>query len=278
MLQQEAGKNFQNGTPNRFGARQPVGRAPFRVMVLDPVLASRFLLGQAVAQPRVLVDTVATTKAARALLDRHDVSLILCEERLEDALGVEFLAELRESHPRTLRALVTQTADAGSRRERFARAGLCFVLGKPWSASSLRIRVREALNVRPGFDGWLRLPNASEPGARRARLAARGRQGEARQSLPVFGLEAPGCSIEIVARLRAELVRTLAARVSQELRAPVEELAIAIDRLRGEAARAGMSIESLDRVSCESERVARVVEHLEGVLLLDSSRLVSTSI
>ena len=75
---------------------------------------------------------------------------------------------------------------------------------------------------------------------------------------------------------RAELARGLAERVSRELRTPMGALAHAIDRLRGEAERAGMSTEWVDRVACESERVARVVAYLEGELLVDSSGTASS--
>ena len=62
---------------------------------------------------------------------------------------------------------------------------------------------------------------------------------------------------------RALAARRLARRVSEELRTPVGALSHAIDRLRGEAVRAGMSTEWVDRVSSESERLARAVELFE---------------
>ena len=51
---------------------------------------------------------------------------------------------------------------------------------------------------------------------------------------------------------------------------PVGALTHAIDRLRGEAARAGMSSEWVDRVSSESERVVRAMEQLEGEIRTDA--------
>jgi signal transduction histidine kinase len=74
------------------------------------------------------------------------------------------------------------------------------------------------------------------------------------------------------AHQRAAAARDLARRVSEELRTPVGALSHAIDRLRGEAERAGISIEWMDRVSSESERVVRVVEHFEGEMLADQVR------
>jgi len=66
---------------------------------------------------------------------------------------------------------------------------------------------------------------------------------------------------------RARAARDLAQRVSEELRTPVGALTHAVDLLRGEAERAGLPTEWVDRISSESERVARAVEHLEGEML-----------
>lgn len=413
MLQYEAGKNFQDGTPGTAGVRREASRGPIRVVVLDPILASRFLLAQAVSQPGFLVETAATIEAALKLLDRHEVSLLLCDERLEEGHGLDFLADLRETHPDTLRALVAERAGFGFDRRAIERGGLCFLLSKPWSAASLRRTVREVLGVRSDLADWIRVPMASERDDRRAdppleglplssehRVVLRGllagfdtcesqadvfgllraelaapfrlgawfwldessglvtrfesdasvattlpgtalspseqraiararrsrrvacldetdalgefpaRRGAARvawvgmqiceDSQPVAtGVVSVGSAkardlvsmlreLEVAlqrttarirgAEVRAELARGLAERVSQELRTPMGALTHAIDRLRGEAQRAGMSTEWIDRVACESERVARVVAHLEGELLVDPSRMAPSSI
>lgn len=62
---------------------------------------------------------------------------------------------------------------------------------------------------------------------------------------------------------RAQAARELAHRVSLELKNPVGALTHAVDRMRGEAVRAGMPTDSLDRVLTESKRVFQAVDHLE---------------
>ncbi len=413
MLQYEAGKNFQDETPASFGVCREASRGPIRVVVVDSVLASRFLLAQAISQPGFLVETASTIEAARAILDRHDVSLLLCDESLEEGDGLDFLAAIRESHPDTMRALVADRTGSGFERSAIERGGLCFLLSKPWSARSLRRSVRDALGTRSDFATWIRVPTGFERDDRRAgclpdrdpiasehrmllrgllaglgaceshseifallhaelagpfRLGAslwldessglvtrfegfvpvattlrttslrlseqraidrarriggvacldqadsygefpallgadrgawvgmrvcEGSQPIATGLVSVDSAKAPRLvsllrELEVamhraVARIqsrneRAELARGLAERVSQELRTPIGALAHAIDRLRGEAQRTGMSTEWIDRVACESERVARVVEDLEGELLVDSSRMAPSSI
>ncbi len=71
----------------------------------------------------------------------------------------------------------------------------------------------------------------------------------------------------LAAQDRSRVASDLARRVSEELRMPIGALSHAIDRLRGEALRLGLSSEWVDRVRSESERVARAVEHLEGQMV-----------
>lgn len=71
------------------------------------------------------------------------------------------------------------------------------------------------------------------------------------------------------AEARALAARRLARRVSEDLRTPVGALSHAIDRLRGEALRAGLSTEWVDRVSSESARLVRVVELFEDEIVAD---------
>jgi signal transduction histidine kinase len=80
-----------------------------------------------------------------------------------------------------------------------------------------------------------------------------------------------------LADARTEAARRLAQHVSEELRRPVGALTDAIDRLRGEPERAGMSTEWVDRVSSESQRVARAVEHLTGEMQADANRFSSST-
>ena len=79
------------------------------------------------------------------------------------------------------------------------------------------------------------------------------------------------------AECRAMEARQLADRVSQELKKPVGALTHAVDRMRGEAVRAGMPTEWVDRVLSESQRVVRAVDHLEGEMFSDRPSLPLTT-
>ncbi len=84
----------------------------------------------------------------------------------------------------------------------------------------------------------------------------------------VFRALQPGLQLTLqrirAAERRARAASRLAETVSEELRTPIGALAHAVDRLRGEAEREGLSSESVERVCSESARMARAVAQVEG--------------
>ena len=395
MMQEQGGKFFRESAGAAFSGRRSSSREPARILIVDPVVGSRFALAKVVAQPGVLAETASSVDEARSRLARGPVALILVEDDLgDDARGLDFLVEVRQSHPSVRRALVIAEDVVSLRRADLDRAGLSFVVARPWSPASLRSVVREAIGAQDEFAAWEhRTPSNPStrpilaPGTndeqvdRRLDLLARGLLAglnscesepevfellhaelaealdsqrwlwvdedqvvatrivgdwplesgiraetlpederalldHARRSSRITRLdrrrsigpgESPGsacvgftvkdggrrvitalvwvaperCTAVLAllreiqsglqlafrrildAEARATAARRLARRVSEELRTPVGALSHAIDRLRGEAVRAGMSTEWVDRVSSESERLARAVELFE---------------
>lgn len=398
MLNDEVGKDFraegQPGTPRRSGA----SRDAVKILVVDPVLGSRFSLVHAASQPGFLVDACASAKEAFGQLARTRYELVLADESLGPVTGIDFLETIEARYPGTARALVSGEDRFEEKRAAIERAGLIFFLSKPWTVDGLRRTLRELFGPTQAFAGWntvdaLRKPQRTAEGpsldvaaghevllrgllaglnscatenevfellrselagvfgamrwlwidesggfatrlsgdwaleeaidlerlpesdlvclarARRSVRVARiepvsateAGQGDTEACLG-FGLrvgdrriwtglvwtrEAHGAAclqvlreliggLQLViqrvrdARARSLAARELARRVSEDLRTPVGALAHAVDLLRSEAARAGLPVEWVDRISSESERVARAVEHLEGELLTPS--------
>lgn len=408
MLKDQVGKLFPESRVGTHGEPGNALRDASHILVLDPILGSRFSLVQVASQAGYVVDATATIDEARKHLDRARYSLIIADHEVEDGQGLAFLSEVRALHPEIFRALVTTEAGLDFKRTAIDTAGLSFLLTKPWSPEALRQTIREVLAGDPEYSGWDRFSASCDSSSnrversftslaetRRHEVLLRGllaglnsceiqtevfelihcEIGEAfrtshwlwvdeeneratrvsgdwpvedgirleglseleghflalaRRSLRVTRLDEgrPG-SLEIrdrgaclsfairiggrrtitcvvwgerssasalastlrelqvglqmafqrirEAELRADAARVLARRVSDELRTPVGALTHAIDRLRGEAERAGLSTEWIDRVSSESERVSRAVEHLEGEMLARPSRSNSTS-
>ncbi len=392
MLHEEGGKFFRERGTRSFDPRRGASRPPARILIVDPVVGSRFALAKVVAQPGVLAEMASSVEEARRRLASGGVALILVEDDLgEGPRGLDFLVEVRRSHPSVRRALVIAEDSEALRRVELESAGLAFLLAKPWNPAFLRSAVRESLGTQDEFASWEhRMPLAAagwsvsgragggEDGDRRLDLLARGllaglnsceaeaevfellhaeladsldskrwlwvdedrslatrivgdwplesgirfeslpageralfdharrssritrldrrrsaSEGESTRSACIgFAVKDGGrrvitalvwvdsdrCSAVLAllreihaglalafrrirdAEARALTARRLARRVSEELRTPVGAIAHAIDLLRGEALRAGMSTEWVDRVSSESERLARAVE------------------
>ncbi|MEZ4278095.1 MAG: hypothetical protein R3F21_00550 [Myxococcota bacterium] len=398
MMNEEGGRFFRDGAGPSSSPRRSSSREPARILIVDPIVGSRFALANVVAQPGVLAETASSADDARIRLARGGIALVLADDDLGgEGRGLDFLTRVRETHPDVRRALVIRAESVPARRADLDRAGLAFVVAKPWDRAALRSAVRETLGAELAFAAWehrsptqpssppllVRGGNAEEV-ERRIDLLARGllaglnsceaeaevfellhaelaealdsqrwlwvdedraratrivgdwplESGIDAESLPederllleharrssritrldrrhVVGARdatgaacvgftvkdggrraitalvwvAPDRCTAVLALLReiqsglqlafrrirdaearATAARRLARRVSEELRTPVGALSHAIDRLRGEAVRAGMSTEWVDRVSSESERLARAVELFEDGL------------
>jgi len=397
-LNDEVGKDFraeeQPGTPRRSGA----ARYAVKILVVDPVLGSRFSLVRGASQPGFVVDACATPEEAFRHLARTAYALVLADESLGSVTGIDFLEAVETRHPETARALVSGEARFEWKRAAIERAGLIFLLPKPWTVDALRRTLRELFGSTQPYAGWnrveaLRTPRRPADGpsldvtaghevllrgllaglnscatenevfellrselagafgamrwlwideaggvatrlsgdwaleeaidlerlpesdlvclakARRSVRVARlevapATEAEPREAEACLGLglrvgdrriwtglvwmkggDGAAClkvlreligglqlAVQRIrdARARSLAARELARRVSEDLRTPVGALAHAVDLLRGEAERAGLPAEWVDRISSESERVSRAVEHLEGELLTSS--------
>lgn len=130
-------------------------RGATRVLVVDPVLRSRFSLVQAASLPGLLVDASVSIEAAIDLLARRRYALVIADEHLDGAGGLEFLASLRRSHPEVGRALIA-AAHTGLRSKRRAieTADLAFLLVKPWDPRDLRRVLRDVVGRDAEYAGW----------------------------------------------------------------------------------------------------------------------------
>lgn len=174
--------------------------------------------------------------------ERRLGSRIAGEERLEEDVDPHTLPEA------DLRALELARRSSGVSRLDTTLAGPTGSSARPSFGLALRIGGRRALTGVVWTDG----PRGSGLASLLGELSG--------------GLQLAIQRIRS-AEARSLAARNLARRVSEELRTPVGALTHAIDLLRCEAERLGLSAEWVDRISSESERVVRAVEHLEGEIL-----------
>lgn len=79
-----------------------------------------------------------------ALLQQHEVHIIMTDQRMPQVTGVELLKKVRARHPRAVRMLFTGYADLDSIIAAINQGHVFQFLKKPWQPEELQHAIREA--------------------------------------------------------------------------------------------------------------------------------------
>lgn len=115
------------------------------VLVVDDAAAIRLLCRVNLELDGHRVLEAATVEAARDVLGREDVALVLLDVHVGPANGLELLDEIRRGHPEVAVALLTGSTDL----ERVRTHGPDAVLGKPFELEDLRKVISELSSSSP---------------------------------------------------------------------------------------------------------------------------------
>jgi two-component system response regulator HupR/HoxA len=103
--------------------------------------------------------------AARTWLQRRPVDVILCDQRMPGLTGVQFLKEVRERWPDTVRMIISGFTDSEDIVAGINEAGIHQYLLKPWSPDHLLRVVHEAVDALRLRHGLARLDLDLKAGA-----------------------------------------------------------------------------------------------------------------
>ena len=78
------------------------------------------------------------------ILKDHQVGVILSDQRMPQMSGVEFLTQVKELYPTTVRLILSGYTDLNSITDAINQGAIFKFLTKPWEDESLRINVKEA--------------------------------------------------------------------------------------------------------------------------------------
>ncbi|MBI5907665.1 MAG: sigma-54-dependent Fis family transcriptional regulator [Burkholderiales bacterium] len=92
--------------------------------------------------------TASSADEARGLLERHEVSVILCDQRMPGTSGVKFLKEVREQWPDTVRIIISGYTDSQDIIAGINEAGIYQYVLKPWVPEHLLSTVAKAAEAR----------------------------------------------------------------------------------------------------------------------------------
>ncbi len=93
------------------------------------------------------VQTAENTADAEAILADHWVQIILCDQRMPDKSGVEFLTEVREKWPDVIRIIISGYTDSGDIISGLNDAGIYHYVTKPWHPEKLTLTLRGAVSM-----------------------------------------------------------------------------------------------------------------------------------
>ena len=152
--------------------------------------------------------TASDAEAARGLLERQSVSVILCDQRMPGLSGVDFLKEVRQRWPEVVRIVISGYADSEDIIAGVNQAGIYQYVLKPWVPDHLLATVRgavEASTLRQDLER-LEIDLRAGTGVLRARRSER-----LRQARTVFDFQrivrAPGSPLDGLCTLAGRVAR-----------------------------------------------------------------------
>ena len=104
------------------------------------------------ALTRVLEDEfdvlrATSAAAAEALLEKEWVQVILCDQRMPETTGVEFLSRVRQQWPEVIRMIISGYTDSEDIIEAINEAGIYQFISKPWTPSDLLLKLHNAVDL-----------------------------------------------------------------------------------------------------------------------------------
>jgi len=116
------------------------------VLILDDEVRSLESL-QRILADEFDVKTAATPAEAEALLETEWVQIILCDQRMPEMTGVEFLGKVREQWPDVIRMIISGYTESEDIIRALNDAGVYQYITKPWHPNHLIMTLRNAAEL-----------------------------------------------------------------------------------------------------------------------------------
>lgn len=91
--------------------------------------------------------TAGNVEDALRVMEDEWVQVIFCDQRMPGRTGVEFLTEVRDRWPETVRIVITGYTDAGAMVQAINDAGIYQFVTKPWHPDQLLMAARNAVRL-----------------------------------------------------------------------------------------------------------------------------------
>jgi len=116
------------------------------ILVVDDELRSLETL-QRILEDDFEVKTASTINEAEQILQQEWVQIILCDQRMPEITGVEFLRRVREQWPDVIRMIISGYTDSEDIISAVNEAGIYQYITKPWHPDSLILTLKNATRL-----------------------------------------------------------------------------------------------------------------------------------
>lgn len=123
------------------------GEALDKILLLDDEPNIIRAISRVLRRDNYQILAAENTEQAFALLARHDVRVIISDQRMPGMLGTEFLARVKDLYPHTTRMVLSGYADLSTVTDAINKGAVFRFLTKPWDDDKLREEVRGAISL-----------------------------------------------------------------------------------------------------------------------------------
>jgi two-component system response regulator HupR/HoxA len=147
------------------------------VLVVDDEIRSQEALRRTLEED-FEVHTASSAAEARAIMEGEAIDIVLTDQRMPEVSGVEFLKQVRELWPETVRIIISGYTDSEDIIAGINEAGIYQYLLKPWHPEQLLLTLKRAAELQGLEQENRRLTmelRSAEPALRRQVEASRAR-------------------------------------------------------------------------------------------------------
>lgn len=120
-------------------------QAEHMVMLVDDEEGILNALSRLLRKERYTILSAETGVHALTLMAQHPVDVVVSDQQMPGMTGVEFLKEVKDRYPETIRILLTGYADMNVAISAINEGEVYRFITKPWQDEELKLEIRHAL-------------------------------------------------------------------------------------------------------------------------------------